>query len=83
MRISPEVEIALTLAATEAARRRHEYVTVEHFLFALLFDDATALVVKHAGGDVAKLKKELAAYLDEKIEKLGEDEDVTPSPTLG
>ena len=83
MRISPEVEIALTLAATEAARRRHEYVTVEHFLFALLFDDATALVVKHAGGDVAKLKKELAQYLDEKIEKLGEDEDVTPSPTLG
>jgi ATP-dependent Clp protease ATP-binding subunit ClpA len=83
MRISPEVEIALTLAATEAARRRHEYVTVEHFLYALLFDDTTAAVVRHAGGDVAKLKKELAKYLDEKIEQLAEEEDVTPSPTLG
>ena len=83
MRISPEVEIALTLAATEAARRRHEYVTVEHFLYALLFDDGTAAVVKHAGGDVGKLKKELAKYLDEKLEQLSEEEEVTPSPTLG
>ncbi|HEX7663976.1 MAG TPA: ATP-dependent Clp protease ATP-binding subunit ClpA [Polyangiaceae bacterium] len=83
MRISPEVEIALTLAATEAARRRHEYVTVEHFLFALLFDEGTAQVVRHAGGDVAKIKKELATYLDEKVEQLSEEEEVTPSPTLG
>jgi ATP-dependent Clp protease ATP-binding subunit ClpA len=83
MRISPEVEIALTLAANEAARRRHEYVTVEHFLYALLFDDTTAAVVRHAGGDVAKLKKELAQYLDEKIEQLAEEEEVTPAPTLG
>ena len=36
MRISPEVEIALSLAASDAARRRHEYVTVEHLLYALL-----------------------------------------------
>ena len=42
MRISPEVEIALSLAANEAARRRHEYVTLEHLLYALLFDEATA-----------------------------------------
>lgn len=83
MRISPEVEIALTLAANEAARRRHEYVTVEHFLYALLFDDTTAAVVRHAGGDVGKLKKELAQYLDEKIEQLAEEEEITPSPTLG
>ncbi|MEO8798271.1 MAG: Clp protease N-terminal domain-containing protein, partial [Polyangiaceae bacterium] len=70
MRISPEVEIALTLAATEAARRHHEYVTLEHFLFALLFDEGTAQVVRHAGGDVAKIKKALATYLDEKVEQL-------------
>ena len=56
MRISPEVEIALSLAATEAARRRHEYMTVEHLLYALLFDEATAKVVRHAGGDVKALK---------------------------
>ena len=41
MRVSPEVEIAFALAQREAARRRHEYVTVEHLLYALLFDEET------------------------------------------
>ena len=45
MRISPEVEIALQVAQSDASRRRHEYVTLEHLLYALLFDDATALVI--------------------------------------
>ena len=51
MRISPEVEIALTLAQNEAARRRHEYFTLEHLLYALLFDESTAQIIRHAGGD--------------------------------
>ena len=51
MRISPEVEIALTLAQNEAARRRHEYFTLEHLLYALLFDEGTAQIIRHAGGD--------------------------------
>jgi ATP-dependent Clp protease ATP-binding subunit ClpA len=51
MRLSTEVEIALQVARTDAARRRHEYYTVEHLLYALLLDDSTALVVRHAGGD--------------------------------
>ncbi|WP_394838545.1 ATP-dependent Clp protease ATP-binding subunit ClpA [Pendulispora rubella] len=83
MRISPEVEIALTLAANEAARRRHEYVTLEHLLYALLFDDATALVVRHAGGDVSRLKKQLERYLDDKLEPLPEGASSTPTPALG
>jgi ATP-dependent Clp protease ATP-binding subunit ClpA len=80
MRISPEVEIALTLANSEAARRRHEYITVEHLLYALLFDDATALIVKHAGGDVARLKKELERFLDEQLEQLSEADALSTSP---
>ncbi|WP_394820836.1 ATP-dependent Clp protease ATP-binding subunit ClpA [Pendulispora albinea] len=83
MRISPEVEIALTLAANEAARRRHEYVTLEHLLYALLFDDTTALVVRHAGGDVSRLKKQLERYLDDKLEPLPEGALSTPTPALG
>jgi ATP-dependent Clp protease ATP-binding subunit ClpA len=85
MRISPEVEIALALATNEAARRRHEYITVEHLLYALLFDDATALIVKHAGGDVGRLKKELERFLDEQIEQLEEADAIsaTPQPSIG
>ena len=83
MRISPEVEIAFSLATHEAARRRHEFVTVEHLLFALLFDDDTAKVVRHAGGDPEKLKKKLQHFLDNDIEAVPEDADVSPSLSRG
>ncbi|MDB4998849.1 MAG: clpA [Myxococcaceae bacterium] len=84
MRISPEVEIALTLAANEAARRRHEFVTIEHLLYALLFDDGTALVVRHAGGNVSTLKKEIEKYLDEEVDALPEETFLdSPTPSLG
>jgi ATP-dependent Clp protease ATP-binding subunit ClpA len=84
MRVSPEVEIAFALAQREAARRRHEFVTVEHLLYALLFDDETAAVVRHAGGDAAALKKRLEAFLDAEIASLPDDgEQQFPSLSLG
>jgi ATP-dependent Clp protease ATP-binding subunit ClpA len=83
MRISPEVEIALSLAANEAARRRHEYVTLEHLLYALLFDEGTALVVRHAGGDPTVVKKELEAFLTEQLDSVPEDAFTTPTASLG
>jgi ATP-dependent Clp protease ATP-binding subunit ClpA len=83
MRISPEVEIALSLAANEAARRRHEYVTLEHLLYALLFDDATALVVRQVGGSITAIKRELEQFLTEQIESVPEDTYTTPTASLG
>jgi ATP-dependent Clp protease ATP-binding subunit ClpA len=75
MRVSPEVEIAFALAQREAARRRHEYVTVEHLLYALLFDEETASIVRHAGGDPVALKKKLEKFLDNDVPPLPEDAD--------
>ena len=83
MRISPEVEIALSLAANEAARRRHEYVTLEHLLYALLFDEATGQVVRHAGGDPSAIKKELEQFLSDQLESVPEDNYSTPTASLG
>jgi ATP-dependent Clp protease ATP-binding subunit ClpA len=86
MRISPEVEIALNVAQNDAARRRHEYVTIEHLLYALLLDEATANVVRHAGGDPSALKKRLDHFLTEEMEELPEDaraDGTAPSPSLG
>jgi ATP-dependent Clp protease ATP-binding subunit ClpA len=83
MRISPEVEIALSVAASDAARRRHEYVTIEHLLYALLLDQTTANVVRHAGGDPSGLKKRLEQYLSEELEQLPEDDARAPTPSLG
>ncbi len=83
MRISPEVEIAVTLATREAIRRRHEYVTVDHLLYALLFDPGVERILRHAGGHVQKLKKQLEDLLDNDAAKLPDDVDVTPTLSLG
>jgi ATP-dependent Clp protease ATP-binding subunit ClpA len=83
MRISPEVEIAVTLATREAIRRRHEYVTVDHLLYALLFDDAVSNIVKSAGGNVGKIKKQLEDFLDNELDSLPDDVDATPTLSLG
>ncbi len=83
MRISPEVEIALSLAANEAARRRHEFVSVEHLLYALLFDDETANVIRHAGGDVKIIKKGLEDYLDQQDAVPEDGDEPSPAPSRG
>jgi ATP-dependent Clp protease ATP-binding subunit ClpA len=81
MRVAPEVEIAFTLAQREAARRRHEFISVEHLLYALLFDDATKVVILHAGGDPDKMRKTLDRFLDKDVEQL--DAETTPTPSMG
>ncbi len=83
MRMSPEVEIALSVAANDAARRRHEYFTIEHVLYALLMDDTTANVIRHAGGDPEVLKKRLDQFLSQQMEQLPEESNNLPPPSLG
>ncbi|MEO7328389.1 MAG: ATP-dependent Clp protease ATP-binding subunit ClpA [Minicystis sp.] len=83
MRVSPEVEIAFSLATREAARRRHEFVTVEHLLYALLFDEETGMILRHAGADTAVLKKKLEKFLDSELTPLPEDADASPTLSLG
>src|SRR5882724_5654408 len=81
MRVSPEVEIAFSLATREAQRRRHEFVTVEHLLYALLFDEETAQILRHAGAETGGLKKKLEKFLDEEIPAMPEE--TSPSLSLG
>ena len=64
MKVSAEVEIACSLAQSEASRRRHDLITVEHLLYALLHDDATARVVRGSCGNVDRLKKEIVRVLE-------------------
>ena len=67
--ISRELEATLGLAVAEARRRRHEYLTLEHVLYALLHDSAAAEVIHHCGGDVPGLKRELETYFEDGLEK--------------
>jgi ATP-dependent Clp protease ATP-binding subunit ClpA len=67
MPLSPQVEVALSMAATEAARRRHEFVLVEHLLFAILFDEGCKRVIRHSGGDWQKIRARVERYLDTEV----------------
>ena len=61
--LSKELEKSLNEIAQDASTRRHEFITVEHLLLALMTNDAAIDVLKNVGGDVEKLSKELKSIL--------------------
>ncbi len=79
--LRPELEVTLRLAVLEAARRSHEMAGLEHLLFALLHDSATAATVERCGVGVERLRTRLDRYLDEEVDAHG-DEGVEPVLTL-
>ncbi len=83
MRISRELEMILNLAVTEARRRRHEFLCIEHVLYALLHDTDVAEIIRQCGGDVPDLKLSLERFFAEKLETLPDDSTATPQQTLG
>jgi len=64
VRLSQDLEIALTVAVTEAGRLGHEYAGPEHLLYALTFDEATGKVLRHAGTDLDLLRRRLSDRLE-------------------
>jgi ATP-dependent Clp protease ATP-binding subunit ClpA len=83
VKVSAEVEAACAFAQSEAIRRRHDVMTVEHLLYGLLQDPATARVAKMAGGDVDKLKRALDRFLDEEVGRVPEPEELDLSASRG
>src|SRR5579875_2514698 len=81
--ISRELQVTLQLAMTEAANRRHEYVCMEHLLYAMLHDATASNILRHCGADLARLRKRLLKYLDEKIERVPGHGQVSPRYALG
>ena len=81
--LSEELEITLGNAVTLARKERHEIITVEHLLFALLDDRETHRAILSCGGDVNALKKRLAHYLQNEIPLLVEGSEHEPQPGLG
>jgi ATP-dependent Clp protease ATP-binding subunit ClpA len=76
--ISRELQITLQLAMTEALNRRHEYVCLEHLLYAMLHDVTTSNILQHCGADLEALKKKLLKYLDEDLERIPRGEQLQP-----
>jgi ATP-dependent Clp protease ATP-binding subunit ClpA len=83
MRLSRTLEATLALAIREARARHHEYLCIEHVLYALLEDPAVVDVLQNCGGDTERLRRDLSTYLDERLDRLPEASDSPPEQTLG
>src|SRR5690606_15550498 len=80
--IARELQATLRKAYDEAQRMRHEYVTLEHLLLALLDDPKASKALEACGVNRARLRKKLYAFFDESVQKLPEDIEAEPHQTL-
>ena len=82
--LSRDLEVSLNLAFRDARAKRHEFMTVEHLLLALLDNDSAVKVLKACSVDIPMLRRELTQFIDETTPKLAAREaDRETQPTLG
>ncbi len=82
--LSKDLEITLNSAFSGARKKRHEYMTVEHLLLALLDNEIAADVLLACGADLARLRAELVAFVDATTPLIPEQEEGRETqPTLG
>ncbi|HEX9918287.1 MAG TPA: AAA family ATPase, partial [Pyrinomonadaceae bacterium] len=79
--ITRELQATLSAAVGEAIERRHEYVTLEHLLLALLSDSTAGNVIRNCGGDTDALRRDLEKFFDERVEQLAEESAHVPEQT--
>jgi ATP-dependent Clp protease ATP-binding subunit ClpA len=79
--ITRELQNTLNEAYSEAMRRHHEYLTLEHMLYAMLKDKTGSDVIVNCGGNVKLIAGELETYFAEKMESLPSGKSVTPEQT--
>ena len=79
-----ELEVTLNLAFKDARVSRHEYMTVEHLLVALLDNREAATVLRGCNVDLEALRKDLRTFIDTNTPLLADRTDeVDTQPTLG
>ncbi|HGG60968.1 MAG TPA: AAA family ATPase, partial [Gammaproteobacteria bacterium] len=81
--LNKELELSINQAFKEARDKRHEFMTVEHLLLALLNNDTAAHLLRVCGGDLTRLERELNAFIDEHTPLLPLDDTRDTQPTLG
>jgi ATP-dependent Clp protease ATP-binding subunit ClpA len=81
--IAQELEVSLHMAFVEARQQRHEFITVEHLLLALLDNPSASEVLRACAANIEELRKSLAAFIRENTPTVGGTEDVDTQPTLG
>ncbi len=81
--LSKELEQSLNAAFKYAHTKRHEYITVEHLLLAMLDNSSAVEVLKACGGNLDQLREELVQFLDETTPLIPPGVNRETQPTLG
>ena len=81
--IAQELEVSLHMAFVEARQKRHEFITVEHLLLALLDNPSAAEALRASGGNIEQLRRELTQFIEEHTPTVEGTEDIDTQPTLG
>lgn len=81
--LSKELEFSINLAFRQARDRRHEFMTVEHLLLALLDNPAAVEVLRACGANLDSLKRELQAFIRDNTPVLAPGDPRETQPTLG
>ncbi|MBV8605328.1 MAG: ATP-dependent Clp protease ATP-binding subunit ClpA [Pelomonas sp.] len=81
--IAQELEVSLHMAFVEARQQRHEFITVEHLLMALLDNPSAAEVLRACSASLEDLRKSLAQFIKDNTPTVGGTDEVDTQPTLG
>ncbi|HEY5633286.1 MAG TPA: ATP-dependent Clp protease ATP-binding subunit ClpA [Burkholderiaceae bacterium] len=81
--IAQELEVSLHMAFVEARQQRHEFITVEHLLLALLDNPSAAEVLRACAANIDDLRKNLTSFIKENTPVVPGTEEIDTQPTLG
>jgi len=81
--IAQELEVSLHMAFVEARQQRHEFITVEHLLLALLDNPSAAEVLRACSANIDDLRKSLSNFIADNTPQVSGTEEVDTQPTLG
>ena len=81
--IAQELEVSLHMAFVEARQQRHEFITVEHLLLALLDNPSAAEVLNACAANIEDLRKSLTNFIKDNTPQVAGEGDVDTQPTLG
>ena len=80
--LSPELQATLQRAVEDVRQRRHEYLSLEHLLLAMLDDPSAVNIIRHCGGDLGNLRTDLEEFVMDNFEELPDNVESGPEQTL-
>ena len=81
--LSQDLEVSLNLAVSEATRRGHQFITVEHILYALLHNATAREAIEACGGHIERVRDDLEKFFEEHIDGNALKQGQLPQPTVG